>query len=232
MFSNELTSRGSVTIQRADKLANVPLADAYAAGIRFLMPHLLYDNDLTVDPVGAYADAFSQSVPVVYWDAPYPLITGLRRPETQQLAHRIYGLMEQDYLGVCQISPANVFFNPASGRACRWERQEIKLLDFNRKKVGTLTTAQVEVRVSVLIVQYAEHVNELMASTWESGVAKQFQSVKALRPAVGLSGLTKIMESGDEHGLTAAVDSAELEDPTSDVVGVDPGVASDGGGEE
>lgn len=219
VYQEALERKGQVVISPAEKYAEIPLTQMQRGGLSFVLPHLIYENGLSLDPVSTYADSVGAQIPVLYWDAPYGLIAGLKLPHVNRLNPRLYAMPTDDLQRVLASIPATVMFNPQTSRGCRLGYDRLSLLDFNRKAVGTQTPEDVTVDVYYWTVEFTDYTSTLRHDVMEQAVPKSFKvSQRLANEKRALDTLTTIFEKGKENELVEAINSTALDDKAGDVM--------------
>ena len=212
---SDIQMRGKVVVQPAKKLAEAPLGMLHREyGFRFILPHILYDEGLSWDPVAEYASYYRLEVPCVYWDAPIRLFKGLRRDQTKAVSNRIYAVHERDVDRVLNCANDSLFLNPQADIACRLGYTSLEMLDFNRKISGTVESDKVKVPVLFWTICYAELLVEPAIDKLVNQVTESFRVARNSIPVnSSLRSVIGLFHDKSEQ-LTEAIDNTELADGT------------------
>ena len=208
---SSIEMRGRVVVQPAKKLAKAPLGMLYREyGFRFIIPHIMYDEGLSWDPVSEYASFYRLEVPCVYWDAPIRLLRGLKRPETKSVANRIYAINREDIDKVLNCANASLFLNPAHNIACRLGYTELPMLDFNRPVTGSLTEDDVQLSVTFWTIRYANLTVAPVVDKSVNSVPESFRVNRTGSSEEGLSKAVQLIREENAAELTEAIDRTEM----------------------
>lgn len=216
--------QGEILLSAASRLADEPLALIQRnLDIQFFLPQLLYDVGLGYDPAQQYAVDTNMKVPVTYWNAPYKLVNGLRAPHMQMVANRILGVNADVARGILNMSRSSLYFDPASGKACRLEYQVLDLYDFNAPKVGQLMAADVTVKVHAWSLKYESSEYLLMADEKKSGIPVSFMATsRALQARSHVNEAVTMITRGEHEQIKEALEATAMEHDADTVPGNDP----------
>lgn len=205
--------RGKVVVSPAKIHARQPLKPL-AETLTFILPHILYDYDLGVDPVREYAHAGSQDIPVMYWDADYPLVVGLRKESVAGHANRIYGVLNEDAVGILKAATAVIAINPQTGKSVRLEYTKLRIVDPFLPRTGSLTLDDVTIEVVAWILQWSDRLTTMLPHQQLHGIATKLIVSSSPLSSPGLSQIAKVITDGDtktEEAITKALDTTVLD---------------------
>jgi hypothetical protein len=189
--------KGKLVLEPAKKLARVPLSLLEKQhGFAFVLPHLLYDEGIHIDPVSVFLSQNRVELPCLYWDADYPLVTGLRRDNVKAMCTRIYALHFQDMLEILNCAQSNVFFNPITKAVSRLVYTKKQLLDFNAVKLTS--PKSLAISVTTWNVQYPSNLVELIANESAHGITKSLKVLRKNTNATNLNSILKVFEDGEK----------------------------------
>lgn len=209
--------RGKVVMSPARLHAGRPLKPL-TGSLAFILPHILYDQGLHIDPVREYAHAGRRDIPVIYWDLDYPLITGLKTDKVRRYANRIYGVLKEDLPGILHAATAVVAINPQLGRSVRLDHARMHIVDPYLPKTGSLSLQDVTMEVLVWTIQWADRLVTLSPANLLHGMATRLRVDSSPLVNQGLNEIAKVILDGSREQtekLTQALDTTVLDNNTS-----------------
>jgi hypothetical protein len=204
--------RGRVIVSPATKFKSQPLR-SLSDILVFIVPHLLVEENLTVDPAQEYANNSGQDLPVIFWDTDYSLFKGLTNPRANYPG-RIYAVLKEDFPGILAASQAVVAFNPETRVSCRLDFVKMSIVDPNLPKVGQVDISQAEIDIYAWTVCYANRMVSWAPDRRAHGVNLSWQKVLLPFSSTGLGRFVEMLHD-DQKEILEAIETTELVDNTA-----------------